>query len=258
MKICYAAVLHFDNAAGMLYKDDPKRRARTIENPRWWPQRQKILERFVFPSLNAQTFKKFDVWGLFRKGTEKLSRDLRASLKILGCTMTHDGPQAIRNFYKDKCDLLVLIHHDSDDMFSKDAFKLFSQKHKNHPGRVMFFEVGYIYDYTSGRMGEYWADDGCPPAFHAMVYDNYSLQSERNWNEFRHGHGLQVFHHQLRKIPKKVILPPWNFVQAVHGTNTTTAWKNRHTINKVKRMIVDEDEKAKVLAKFGVTADVRI
>lgn len=253
-RAAYAVVFHFDGNFGLNYKDTPDRRKRTVNRDEWWRQRHAVMRDFVLPSLANQTFKDFDVWALFMPGYEKKSKGIRKLLSGINANISFDGPAPLRAHYAQQdIDWLGLIHHDSDDLYSRDAFKLMSDV-KPALGKVAFFRQGYIYGVDNNDLRCFGHKQNPPLSFHMMYYPAWALTCEPNWYGYRRTHQLAIDHFQIASVPGRCELAPGNFCQLIHGTNTVSAWKNPNVQKRLRRKISNENERIKVLARFGVKA----
>jgi hypothetical protein len=251
-RTAYIVVFHFDSNFGLNYKDTPERRKKTINQAEWWVQRAKILKEYVLPALDAQTFQFFQVWGLFMPAYKKLAQPVLKLFKERGYNISFDGPAPIRKKYReDKLDWLGLIHHDSDDLYSRNAFR-FMVKPDPALGRIVFFRQGFIYGPAGAILYVFGKPTNPPLSFHMMYYPGWALQSEAHWYGYRRRHEINVDHFCIGGAKRHVELPAGNFCQLVHGTNTVSTWKNPHLKKRLCRLITDEAEQRKILSKFGV------
>lgn len=248
----YVVVFHFDGNFGLNYKDTPDRRKRTVDTAAWWKQRTKIMKQYVIPALYIQSFQQFEVWPLIMRGYEKQAAEIVDDLLQRGAHVSYDGPGPIREHYRNmKEDWLCVIHHDSDDLYSRDAFKLYS-KVEPAEGRIAYFHQGYVYGVEDKRLFVFGQKSSPPLAFHMTFYPKWALQSEPHWYGYRRVSGVAVDHFQIDKAKRRVMLSPGNFCQLIHGTNTVSAWKNPNLKKRFGRRLVDANERRVVMARFGV------
>lgn len=83
-------------------------------------------------------------------------------------------------------------------------------------------------------------------------YPKWALQSEPHWYGYRRTSGVAVDHFQIGNTKRRVCLPPGNFCQLLHGTNTVSAWKNPNLKKRFVRRVADDNERRKVMDRFGV------
>ena len=251
-KCKYVVIFHFDGNFGLNYKDTPDRRKRTVRHHEWWEQRASIMKKYVIPSLKNQKFKNFDVWGLFMRGFEQQSKPVRKLFDAEGYHTTFDGPAEIRSTYYgwDDIEWLGLIHHDSDDLYSEDAFKLYS-KVEPAEGRIAYYHRGLVYGCSDSRLFTFGYKSSPPLAFHMTFYPKWALRSEPHWYGYRRVSGVATDHFQIHKTKRSVQLPNGNFCQLIHGKNTVTAWKNPNVKKRLGRK-VEGKERQKIMARFGV------
>jgi hypothetical protein len=249
----YIVVFHFDGNFGLNYKDTPDRRKRTVNTPAWWKQRTRIMQDYVIPSLYNQTFQSFETWALVMKGYEEQSKAIVSDLLQRGGHVSFDGPGPIREHYRHmKEDWLGVIHHDSDDLYSRDAFFLY-QNVEPVEGRIAYFHQGYIYGVNNKQLFVLGKKGTLPLAFYMTLYPKWALQSEPHWYGYRRIAGVAVDHFQIHKTKQRVCLPNGNFCQLIHGTNTVSAWKNPNLKKRFARKVTDDAERRKIMARFGVT-----
>lgn len=246
-----AVVFHFDGNFGLNYKDTPDRRKRTVNKLDWWRRRKNILCQYVLPALDNQAERNFDVWGLFMRGYEKLGKPIVDLFQRRKYHISWDGPSPLRAYYRDSTNWLGVIHHDSDDLYSGAAFKLFAAV-LPEAGRVAYAHKGFVYSWTGDKL-HYFGHDSSPPlSFHMMWYTNAALQSEPHWYGYRRLYGLDVDHFKVSTIKNSVKIADGNFCQLIHGTNTVSAWKNPNVQKRLADLVGDQREKRKILARFGV------
>jgi hypothetical protein len=250
----YIVVFHFDGNFGLNYKDTPDRRKRTVDTAAWWKQRTKIMQQYVIPSLYQQTYQGFDVWALVMHGYEQQSNAICSDILQRGGHVSFDGPAPIREYYRDKpnCDWLGVIHHDSDDLYSRDAFSLYKDVAPAE-GRIAYFQQGYVFGTDDKRLFVFGKKGNPPLAFHMTFYPKWALQSEPHWYGYRRVAGVAVDHFQIDKVKRRVLLPHGNFCQLLHGTNTVSAWKNPNLKKRFVRRVTDQVERLKIMERFGVT-----
>lgn len=253
MKVEYLVKIHFDGAAAMSYD---RLRPEIDDYPdqlaSWWDERLAILENGVFPSLEAQTFQDFKVWGLFCQRTQRLSGGILRSFQDRGYPTSFDTPAVIMQAYQDKCDYLVMVHLDSDDLYAPMALEYVAEQEVSD-GLVMYFEDGYIHSLADGRLCEFVTscEDVGPPPYFAKVYTRDSLASMESWDAYRKEYRLHKVHYELRSCPNRVELPPWQFMGLLHDANDSRDWENGNTAKRVGREI-EGRERVVTLEKFGL------
>lgn len=218
-------------------------------NPEWWEHRAQIMRDYTLPSLQAQTFKQFKIFAGIRSETVSIAKPVIRALLTSGLSvaiMHCDEQAALMSLGKvsDKA-WIVKIHLDSDDMYSAGAMEIFANIQPKH-GMVGLFRNGYIYDVNSGRMAEY---NTAAPPFFCKCYHRGALRNEAQLKAYE-TEWLKPYHHQLPDCQRVVRLPHWNYCVTIHGKNTSTAWTNAHTADKI-----GADVKAEaILPRFGVKA----
>lgn len=252
-RTAYIVVFHFDSNFGLNYKDTPDRRKRTVDKPEWWKQRAKIMRQYVIPALNAQVFQDFTVWGLFMPGYETLAKPVLDLFYQQGFKSSFDGPRPIRETYRNgPNEWLGLIHHDSDDLYGLGAFKQYAGVQPK-AGRIAYFHRGYIFGCNDRKLFNFGKKGNTAPPFHMTFYPRWALKNEAYWYGYRRISGVSVDHFRIGALKGRVLLPPGNFCQLIHATNTVTAWKNPNIQKRLDGEIKDERKKRSIMSTFGVT-----
>jgi hypothetical protein len=215
-------------------------------------QRAAIMRKYVIPALEAQTFRTFEVWGLFMAGYEVLAKPVLRLFRECGFNVTFNGPAAIRKIYRERADTdwLGIIHNDSDDLYARGAFALFS-KQRPAEGRVVYCPCGYAYDVSDRRkpVAVIGRPGSAPPSFYMAFYPRRALRSEPHWYGYRRRNKFEVRHFGMNKVRDPVRVSERCYCILLHGGNTVSQWK---TLNSRKVGVVPANERASVLARFGV------
>ncbi len=246
----YAVCVHFDSASEMNYKVDRGRTVRTTARWEWWYQRAKIFESFVVPSLKAQNFQRFTLWGLFNKRDHARSESMRNLICLAGGIVALDGPRALREHYFNTCEWLCVILLDSDDLYHPEAFADFA-KQKPKSGHVCFFSRGWLYSLDDEKLHEFDPRGKGPGPWLARWYPNSALQSELDWWDYRKNHRFYLYHHQMRGRKENQELPGKRFMGLIHNENTERAWNHKPTQAKIGKRVTGE-ERIAVLETFGI------
>lgn len=251
--IKYALKIHFDGAHALSYhKARPARFGYPDEQPEWWTHRLRLLEEYVFPSLERQTFQDFHVIGLFCQRTRDKAQDVLQAFTDHGHSVAFNSAGSIINAYNGACDFLVLMHLDSDDIYDEDAIGMIAEI-EPAPGMAIFFENGYLYgiEEWDGRLFEYNAEKHGPGPYFAKVYTRRALKSFQSWENYNKRHRLGGVHHTLRKARQPVVLNGRHFCGLVHASNVTRAWENQNLKKRIGKEI-EGDEKAEILKRFKI------
>jgi hypothetical protein len=253
MTVKYALKIHFDGAHALTYnKARPSRFGYPDEEPEWWTHRLMLLEKYVFPSIERQTFKDFDVIGLFSQRTRDKSGAVAKAFRDRGHTVVFNSAGSIINAYNGACDFLVLMHLDSDDIYDPNALGMIAEV-EPMPGMAVFFQNGYLYGIEGGdgRLVEYNADACGPGPYFAKVYTRRALKSFESWENYNKRHRLGGVHHTLRKCRQPVALKGRHFCGLVHASNVTRGWHNRNMNKRVGKEILGS-AKEEILRRFEI------
>lgn len=234
---------------------------KTLARAEWWESRLQILKEIVYPSLERQTFQDFDVVTPFSTDIDpKLASPMMDFLIEKGAYVSWDDRKLkdfvepvpfFSDFYHDRVDNLIVVNHDSDDIYAPTAFEEIMSKPVVE-GQTYIFRNGYVYDKETKRLAHY-EGGGSPPPFYAMTFANRALKSQYEWDKYCREYGLKVEHPSLDKSKVKIDLSSGQFLYYFHEENVTSSWLNPHHLPKIKQLVTG-DHKKQILELFGLSS----
>jgi hypothetical protein len=257
MNIARVVHLHFNNNSGFWMGDQShpskvQRRARTVENPKWWQERLPVLTRFVLPSLQNAKRCGFEPIFFFRPEDVSRSPDTVKAVTAAGFTALFGGAESMLAKIG-RVDGLLAVRLDTDDMISKKGWTVISRQ-SFVPGRAAQFCKGYAYGYEDGRLAVYDASP-VPPAFIVTMYPAAALVHAQAFDGYRDKMGFNVPHYQVKHSVKDWHrLPDGCFAKGIGSAGTSDYWDNPHTLTKLKGDVKDAKKKRQILAEFRVSA----
>jgi hypothetical protein len=233
---------------------------KTLARPEWWENRLKIMQEIVIPSLKKQLNQNFDIVAPFSTDIDpELCRPMQEYLDSENVHVCWDD-RKLKDFvepvstlkdlyYKSENDAIILVNHDSDDIYHPHAFSDIASVAPKK-GQVYIFRNGYVYDRPTKRLAHYHGG-GSPPPFYAMTFTREALKSQAAWDVYCSRYGLKVEHPYLDRGKVKVDMPNGRFLYLFHGYNVTSSWDNPHHIAKIQQLITG-DRKSDLLTEFSV------
>ena len=228
---------------------DEQWRLKTTARPEWWAQRADIFKRYTLASLLNQSFKDFDIW-LVLPCTEEVAEVAEPLLAVVRgipqVRVTFDQDE-VRHYYADKCDELLWVHLDSDDMYGPDAMSMLN-KARCKLGMVLLFDHGYIYNCMEKILAHFDSRRASMP-FYTIYYTKIALASVENWNAYRLKYKLERYHWQMSSCQVRLHMPEGQFCFLVHGGNVVSTWENPNIQSRV-RSLVDDETRLRILRTF--------
>lgn len=232
---------------------------KTLARPEWWENRLRILKEIVYPSLERQLHQDFDVVAPFTTDIDPaLCKPMQDFLIEKGAFVCWDDRKLkdfvepvsfLKELYYGKVENLIIVNHDSDDIYHPHAFAEIAAKPVQE-GQTYIFRNGYVYDMPSKRLARY-EGGGSPPPFYAMTFANRALESQYEWDKYCREYGLKVEHPSLDRCKVRVEMKDGMFLYLFHDYNVTSSWLNPHHAAKIKQMVSGE-RKRDVLTEFGI------
>lgn len=230
----------------MMHCDDPERSRRIYQrclmNPTWWERRGELMRRYTMPALEAAKGVDVIVWATIRPETIRYAGPV---LEQIGRVDGYVFPQNIDDVMLTHKQDVVVAHLDSDDIYGPHALRHMLDACRSE-GDVALLRDGYYLDTATGIMAEVTMSG---PPFFAKRWTKKSLSSRRDYDTYR-ANWHMPFHHQMPRCPHAKVIEGRHYVQTIHGSNTSSAWTNLHTKNKITRMIESLDEAAATYARF--------
>jgi len=224
-----------------------------MNNPDWWEKRAATMRRYVIPNL--QNLRDQD-WVLYAPFMQEIldkgiAQPVLDVLKAVPHVITTDKMETMRRNYRGKCDFLIQLWQDSDDMYREDVWDHIVRQPQQGM-RCYVFRDGYCLDTRNYKLYR-WLSKGCPPAFFAYTFTAKSLETYDLFYRYGRKAGYHKAHHELEKCRRHVIMPNNLYCGTMSGANTTKdlGW-NRVARRHCGREIEDERTKKSILQEFGV------
>lgn len=240
---------------------------KTLARAEWWENRLKIMKDIVMPSLRRQLNQNFDIVAPFSTDIDpELCKPMQDFLVENGAFVCWDDRKLkdfvepvsfLKELYYDTVDRIVLINHDSDDIYHPEAFSELAERaavddSAGMDGMTYIFRNGFVYDMPTKRLAYYQGGES-PPPFYAMTFTKEALVSEYEWNKYCNAYGLKVEHPSLDRTKNHVDMENGRFLYLFHDYNVTSSWLNPHHTAKIKELVTG-DRKGDVLSDFGILA----
>lgn len=210
MKIKHFIKVHFDRRKPEL-------------DQQWFDERYDFFERYTLRSLEAQTFKDWDLWLSFGCGMDEIScKGLHLGAmnhhartgRMVHFTFRndHDPTPHLREQIGD-CDYVYITRVDSDDLYSPDALQIVHDTLPQELGRTeaSMFRRGYLHDVRTGETGTY---HGSSTPFHTMMVPREVFCDPVRYKALDYGD-----HSLVNSCYPTTVLPDWRFAVLVHGRN---------------------------------------
>jgi hypothetical protein len=155
-----------------------------------------------------------------------------------------------RDFYYNKVDNLVVLNHDSDDIYHPEAFSELMNRDIEE-GTVFIFRNGYVYDRQTRRLAHYEGMSS-PPPFYAMTFANRALKNQKAWDKFCDEYNLKLEHPHLDYAKRTAELSDGKFLYLFHTHNVTSSWDNPHHVKHIVHLVTGERKKDVLESEFRI------
>ena len=222
-------------------------------NPAWWKGRAELMRQYIAPSLWNLQSQDWELWTPFMKETidSGIADPVLRILEELNAHISLNKPEPMRVYYKDKCDYLIQLWLDSDDMYHERIWEQIAKK-PLQPGTVLVFNDGFCLDTRKWKLYR-WLAKGSPPGFFAYVWTRKSLSSPKEFFQYGKRAGFLRRHFELLKCPRAVVMPNSLYCATMSGHNTTKdISRNKAAQRHCGPEIKDLTRKRSILERFGV------
>lgn len=243
-----------------------------MDDPAWWARRADIFRDYTLASFERQSDQDFVL--LITMAEEDMETGITAPVlgtingcklkEPYGCAVLEEAYQECRwslapNHYAWFCEgyggkggpsWLVRLQIDSDDMYSPGVVEAVKAERPSE-GLMLHWDAGWEYGLNDGKMAWIEARNG-PPSFLAEFYPQAALQDAASFAAYRERWKFNCYHHQTTHCPNHRAMFDGQFLQLIHGSNSSLAWENPHCARRIKRWITVPEERQAVFDIFGM------
>jgi len=247
-----------------------------MRNPAWWKRRAEIFRAYTLASFERQSDLDFAL--LLTMAEEDMETGITAPVldainsSTLSCLYGYGGAileepyqdcqwSLAPNQYAWFCEgyggkgnppWLVRLQIDSDDMYAPGVIEAVKAETPSE-GLMLHWDAGWEYGLDENDRRMAWIDSPKgPPSFLAEFYPQAALQDAASFAAYRERWQFNCYHHRTHMCPNNRVMQQGQFLQLIHGSNSSLGWSNPHTQRRIKNWVTVPEERQSVFDIFGM------